>query len=705
MDASSNALKEIKNIASTSPMLISTFRHFRGISAAKEKALWRAGIVTWDDLDAHAHRQQVLPLFREDEDTGAIPLHVSRAALERKDASFFAGALDRREHFRIALSFPEQTLFLDIETTGLSRYYDSITLVGWSQGQKYGVYVRGGDDSRLVKALANAKVIVTFNGTLFDIPFLRQELPHLPIPAAHVDLRFLARRAGLSGGQKAIEDLLGLKRPANLQEIDGRAAPLLWHRYRRGDLDALRLLIEYNHADLTGMKTILDHSAKEILGREGVPRPILKTVPRFALPSRLSWSHGSRRANAIHIAPYRGETGPKATYGRLLSGLKGRKPTIVGIDLTGSAARPTGWCLLQTKKATTRLLGTNDEIVAETIAARPNVVSIDSPLSLPEGRTSVEDTDPGRAEYGIMRYCERVLKRRGVNVYPALIPSMQRLTARGIWLAKVLREHGVPVIESYPGAAQDILNIPRKRASLELLREGLAEFGLTGKFLRDPVTHDELDAVTSALVGVFFWAGKFEALGESVEEALFIPDLHVDARVWRHRIVVGFSGHVASGKTTAASFLADLGFHYARYSAVLRDLLGQAESEVPREVLQEFGDNVHVSKGQRWLNRELLNRLPKEGNLVIDGLRFPEDHAFLVEAFGPGFMHVHLDAPAETRHRRYLERGENSQAFEVSETHPVEQQVRKLRQLGHIVMNSDVSRTDFAASVLQLAVR
>lgn len=684
-------------------MLGSTFRHLRGINAEREKLLWRAGILTWDDFESHVQRQQVLPFPGENSKGSWFLLDLSRLALRRKDAAFFADVLDRREHFRIALSFPKETLFLDIETTGLSLYYDSITLIGWSFGRKYQVYVRGNNTSKLEEALAAAKVIVTFNGTMFDIPFLRKELPQLPIPAAHVDLRFLARRAGLTGGQKVIEDQLGMKRPAQLQEVDGRVAPLLWHRYRRGDLDALRLLIEYNHADLEGMKTILDRAVSEVLRSEGAPRLVLSTLPKFTSATPLVWSNSARRPGAIHVAPYAGDTRPKAAYGRLLSGLKRKRPTIVGIDLTGSERRPSGWCLLQGRTATTRMLSTNDDIIADTIAEKADLVSIDSPLSLPTGRTSVEDTDPGRAEHGIMRYCERVLKQRGVNVYPALIPSMQRLTARGIGLAKVFRERGIPVIESYPGAAQDILNIPRKRASLELLREGLAEFGIEGGFLRDPVTHDELDAVTSALVGVFFWAGKFEALGDLVEEALVIPDLHVDARTWRRRVVVGLSGSLASGKTTAATVLRERGFHYARYSAVLCDLLGQGDSDVSREALQEFGNEVHNTKGQRWLNHELLKRLPKQRNIVIDGLRFPEDHAFLGEVFGPAFVHIHLEASNELRHRRYLERGGMSRTFTDAETHPVELQVKSLRDLAHLVVDSAVACEDLRSSILRLA--
>ena len=46
---------------------------------------------------------------------------------------------------------------------------------------------------------------------------------------------------------------------------------------------------------------------------------------------------------------------------------------------------------------------------------------------------------------------------------------MRMLTERGIHLAARFRALGIPVIESYPGAAQDIMRIPRKRAGLEYL--------------------------------------------------------------------------------------------------------------------------------------------------------------------------------------------------------------------------------------------
>jgi predicted nuclease with RNAse H fold len=202
-----------------------------------------------------------------------------------------------------------------------------------------------------------------------------------------------------------------------------------------------------------------------------------------------------------------------------------QKSRIVGIDLTGSERRKSGWCLLTGPAASTRLLSTDDEIVEATVAASPAVVAIDSPLSLPRGRVSVFDDDPGRAEFGITRACERELCRRGTHVYPTLIPSLQRLTERGIRLAARLSEHGLASIEVYPGGAQDVLGIGRKRAGLAQLAEGLADLGISGNF--QSVSHDELDAITAAVVGAFYVAGQFEALGDVDEGLLIMPKWNV----------------------------------------------------------------------------------------------------------------------------------------------------------------------------------
>jgi uncharacterized protein YprB with RNaseH-like and TPR domain len=47
--------------------------------------------------------------------------------------------------------------------------------------------------------------------------------------------------------------------------VDGFAAVLLWHKYLRGDLNALRRLIAYNRADIAAMGSLMDHVRRQHL--------------------------------------------------------------------------------------------------------------------------------------------------------------------------------------------------------------------------------------------------------------------------------------------------------------------------------------------------------------------------------------------------------------------------------------------------------
>ena|ERR1700681_2715993 len=668
-------------------MLRSTFQHIRGIGSKTERALWDSGIISLDDLFRMGSYRQ-LSIFEESETSGASDISRSLNALATGDVDFFATTLNRAEYYRIALQYPKDVMFLDIETTGLSRFYDKITLIGWSRAGGYSFWLRGQDISNLASDLQASKAIVTFNGSLFDIPFLLSEFPHLRFPKSHVDLRFLARRVGLSGGQKSIESILGFERGKGLRGIDGEAAPLLWHRFIRGDASSGKLLVEYNISDIAGMYRIFTTCVRLLLDQQDIPRSIhpLTSIKYFDRPLRKP-----RAISIIASEIARTATIPKiTTAGSLLSEQSLANLCVVGIDLTGSEKRPTGWCVLRHGKVETRRIATTDELISATLECSPTLVSIDSPLALPIGweSSSLEAGEPPPGAT-IMRECERILKRRGVNVYPCLIPSMRSLTRRGISLATDLRAAGAPVIESFPGAAQDIMGIPRKRASLELLKAGLVEFGISGNYSVNDVSHDELDAITSAIVGVFFWGGRFEALGNFLEEYLIIPDVSSPTpRPWPE-IVVGLSGPIAAGKTTSAEHLSRAGFFYARFSLVLTELLEARGIPVSRSTLQAIGEEVHKEPGQRWLSKKLAEKLPGYGAIVVDGLRWPEDHAFLVETFGPSFLHIHIDAPSPVRRDRYIRAGGTKSEFKQACQHRVEKGIGRLAGLAHVSVHND----------------
>ena len=224
------------------------------------------------------------------------------------------------------------------------------------------------------------------------------------------------------------------------------------------------------------------------------------------------------------------------------------------------------------------------------------------------------------------------------------------------------------------------MRIPRKGAGPEWLKKGLSDFGVSGDYEQQNVTHDELDAITSALVGTFHLAGMTEALGTEEEPPLIIPRLQKG----RDLIAVGFSGPIAAGKTTLARALERRGFAYTRFSLVLDDLL--AERGLPRDRFnrQKLGNEINAAGRQRWLSARTVAKVGDAQRIVIDGLRFPDDHAFMVERFGARFRHIFIDAGVDVRCSRY-EDGDSDVTFNDASRAVVERRVGEMRSLAHEV--------------------
>ena len=637
-----------------------TFQHLPGISEKREAELWANGLQDWHDLRSVIPEQ--FELYRGNPKSIEAEIRRSEEALLAEDFSFFADRLPKRELHRVATTFPSKCVFLDIETTGLSSYYDTVTLVGWSVGGEYFAEVAPKNIGKLIKALDQNSIVVTFNGSLFDLPFLDRHYGIDWSKYLHIDLRYLAKRVELTGGQKKIESQLCLKRDDSVGDVDGAEAVTLWFDYKEGDNEALKRLIRYNHADVEGMKRIFEEAISRLYSpaiddRSAEAR---KLFPRSKVIFDKA-AKNRRLTGVIKVKPYSGSVGPRLVLADLIKHQpKVEDAKIVGIDLTGSEKRASGWAFVRGGHTETALVNTDAKLIESTLGARPSLVSIDSPLSLPLGRLSEFDDDPGRDKYGIVRVAERKLRERGINSYPALLPSMQKLTARGIDLAASLRRHGIPVIESYPGAAQDILGIPRKQKGLTYLARGLSRFGYSSLESCDGISHDELDALTSALVGQFMLAGYWEGVGSDEEDYMIVPTVKPNSELEKVEIVVGISGTLGSGKTTAAKMLEDQGFRYCRFSQILAAELKRQNRPTSRASLQALGTEVRNSRfGQRNLHLAIAAQVQDAERIVVDGLRHPEDHAFLLERWGYKSVHLHIETKKSARRARLINRNPN----------------------------------------------
>ena len=151
--------------------------------------------------------------------------------------------------------------YLDIETTGLSPLESELTVIG--------IYRENGNDSRvmqivgedissasLITAIGNITKLYTYNGSRFDLPFIRAKLKvDLTESCPHEDLMYACWRKNLKGGLKSVERQLGIAR--ELTGIDGWAAVQLWWNYvNDGDRDALATLLKYNEEDVLNLRVL-----------------------------------------------------------------------------------------------------------------------------------------------------------------------------------------------------------------------------------------------------------------------------------------------------------------------------------------------------------------------------------------------------------------------------------------------------------------
>ena len=242
-------------------MLEHTFIHVPGIGPKTEQHLWRKGILTWKDF--LSNKEPSLSSPRD-----AFVRENLEASIENRDnIHFFLDRLSPGDLWRTFHNFRHKAVYLDIETSGLYQGTDEITVIGIYDGQNVKTFVQGINLDEFELAIAPYELVITFNGSQFDLPFIRRQFPHISLPSAHIDLRFFLKRLGYRGGLKAIEKSFDLSRDSAIDGMDGYDAVLLWNAYQSGDESALERLILYNTADIVDLEPLMERGYQDMKTR------------------------------------------------------------------------------------------------------------------------------------------------------------------------------------------------------------------------------------------------------------------------------------------------------------------------------------------------------------------------------------------------------------------------------------------------------
>lgn len=230
-------------------MLTATFCHIPGIGYATERNLWKQGFISWELL------------MRNPDTVARVSKHEVSQFLQNSvqalssDPRFFSQYLKTADAWRLFPHFRDSTAYLDIETTGLGDEAE-ITTIALYDGNDVTTYVNGRNLDDFILDIERFKVIITYNGISFDIPFIeryfRTKLDH-----AHIDLRYILARLGCRGGLKGCEKQMGINR-GTLDGIDGSFAVILWREYERHRNEAaLETLLAYNIEDTVNLERLM----------------------------------------------------------------------------------------------------------------------------------------------------------------------------------------------------------------------------------------------------------------------------------------------------------------------------------------------------------------------------------------------------------------------------------------------------------------
>lgn len=241
-------------------MIKNTFTILPKISYTKERNLWSIGIEDWYSF---LKENKIKNISEKAKIMYNKQLERASFELEERNSKYFSNLLKPADVWRLYPEFKDEALFLDIET---SIYYGDVTVIGMYNGEDFYTMLQGKnmDKELFKKILANHKLLLTFNGSSFDIPVLERFFK-IKIDIPHLDLRHLCSRIGLKGGLKSIEKQIFIKRDEDVSGLEGKEAVMLWENFLlTKEWRYLNRLLKYNEEDVVNLKKIADFAVKQM---------------------------------------------------------------------------------------------------------------------------------------------------------------------------------------------------------------------------------------------------------------------------------------------------------------------------------------------------------------------------------------------------------------------------------------------------------
>ena len=231
-----------------------------GVGTKVEQRIWKQGILTWKDFMLDFQGMDLSGPMKQD---GLSAIEEAEYNIKNFNPKYFMKRMPRAEYWRMFREFNKSVAYLDIETTG-AMGYDAITVVGIYDGRTYKSFVKNENLIDLQDELLGYKMIVTYNGTNFDMPFIYEMFPVLKGRHIHIDVMYPLRRLGFRGGLKKIEENLGITRHPNVRGMSGWDAVRLWREYQNGKDRSLDILLRYNYEDCRNMVPLMETAYKRL---------------------------------------------------------------------------------------------------------------------------------------------------------------------------------------------------------------------------------------------------------------------------------------------------------------------------------------------------------------------------------------------------------------------------------------------------------